>query len=600
MTSEAVRAPRRSSAPSAGSWADRPAGVPGMVPPPSVPLAFLSSAAIGLVACGVAWVWVRGAAASDPTADPVVAAAHLGMLATLSMGVLGALHQFTPVVSQRPLRSIRLARATFASWLAAAWMLPLGIGFEQEGVVEAGGGLAALAIALLVVNLSSPLAARGRGAPLAGLRLAVAGFVVTACFGVLYVADRRGNWFDLSGHVVLAHAIVGLFAWLGLAYVAVAEKLWPMFFLAHVPGRRRAGWVAVCGVPGGVALLSPGLLLGQPVLGWLGAAVLAVGLAGHLTSLVSHVGHRRRRADLHLLFVATSALWLLAGAGLALAAGLVVPDRHHLGVALVAAAVAAFGGWLLETLVGHVHKVVPFIVWSWLRSRGVDKGPGGRPLMFSDLYGHRWAGVAYGLVTSGIASLCVGLAASLQAATAAGGALLAATAVVVAPNLSVIPLRMVRRRKAAGPPTTTGTVGGTGALPPAVHDRSTTLSLVAVALASAAVLMAATVVWSNQHATTTAIIAAEPAAGPVVPNGQTKVVDVGSGEFYARPSTISVAFGTRLVLHVVNHGTMDHDLQLEGRRVRTGRDATPPSTSRPRHRPDGTPSTRRRTAPSPT
>ncbi|MGH3068116.1 MAG: hypothetical protein ACRDOH_13040 [Streptosporangiaceae bacterium] len=54
-----------------------------------------------------------------------------------------------------------------------------------------------------------------KGATVTGLRFALAGFVATACFDVVYVADRRGNWFDLSGHTVLVHAVIGLFAWLG-------------------------------------------------------------------------------------------------------------------------------------------------------------------------------------------------------------------------------------------------------------------------------------------------------------------------------------------------------------------------------------------------
>jgi hypothetical protein len=417
--------------------------VPGGVPPPSVPLAFLAASSLGLVACGIALLWARTAGVTDPTADSVVAAAHLGMLATLSMGVLGALHQFTPVVTGQSLRSVRLARVTFLAWLGGAWLLPLGIATEHEGVVEAGGGLAALAVTLVVVNVWTPLTAHGKGAPVTGLRFALGGFVVTACFGVLYVTDRRGNWFDLSGHIVLAHAVVGLFAWLGLTYVSVAEKLWPIFFLSHVPDKRRAGWVAVWAVPSGVALLSPGLLVGLGPLAWAGAAVLAAGLGAHLVSLAAHVRHRRRKADLHFLFVATSSLWLIVGAGLGLAAVLMIGRHDHEGVALVAATVVAFGGWLLEALVGHAHKVVPFIVWSALRSRGVNKGPAGKPLMFADLYDHRWAAVTYGLVTAGIAAVCLGFAASLAGAIAVGGGLFVATGLIVTANLSITPNRLL-------------------------------------------------------------------------------------------------------------------------------------------------------------
>ena len=449
-----------------GAWQGRPPGVPAVVPPPGVPLSFLAAAALGLVACGAALIWARGAAMSDPTADLVVAAAHFGMLATLSTGVLGALHQFTPVVTQRPLRSVRLAWATFAAWLGAAWLLPSGIAAQQEGVVEAGGGLAAVAVTLLVVNLSAPLAARGKGHTVTGLRFALAGFVATACFGVTYVADRRGNWFDLSGHVVLAHAVIGLFAWLGLTYVAVAEKLWPMFFLAHVPGRHRAGRLAVWLIPAGVLLLSPGLLASVNWLAWAGAAVLAAGLAAHLTSLAAHVRRRRRKGGLHLVFVATAAGFLVAGAGLALAATVEMPRDRHAGMALAAAAVTAFAGWLLEALAGHAHKVVPFILWSVLRGRGVATGPSGGPLGFADLYDRRLAAATYALVTAGITAVAAGFGATRPATLAAGGGLLAAAGIAAAANLSVTPALLLRKSSRPAAPVSPRPAQQTAAPPP--------------------------------------------------------------------------------------------------------------------------------------
>src|ERR1035437_5982494 len=154
-------------APSAGAWQGRPAGLPSGIPPPSVPLSFLAAASLGLVACGAALIWSRAYGVVDPTDDQVVAAAHFAMLATLSMGVLGAIHQFTPVITQRPLRSVRLSRATFLTWLAGAWLLPFGFATQQEHVVETGGAFAALAVTLFVVNIAAPLSVQGKGAPFA-------------------------------------------------------------------------------------------------------------------------------------------------------------------------------------------------------------------------------------------------------------------------------------------------------------------------------------------------------------------------------------------------------------------------------------------------
>lgn len=436
-------APETAPSLSEGGWQGRPPGLPSAIPPPSVPLSFLVAAALGLMACGATLIWSRGYSMVDPTDDQVVAAAHLAMLATLSMGVLGALHQFTPVITQRPMRSVRLSRATFLSWFAGAWLLPLGFGTEQEIFVEAGGFFAGLAVTLVVVNIIPPLSVHGKGAPVMGLRLAVGGFALTACYGIVYVVDRSGNWFDLNGHVVLAHAVIGMFGWLGLSYVSVSEKLWPMFLLAHVPGRRRSSWIAVWAIAGGVVLLSPGLLFNMEWLAWLGAAVLATGLGAHLYSLWMHVRHRRRKADLHLLFVLTSALWLVAGAGLALTAALTIGHHHHLGVALTASAVAAIAGWLLVALVGHAHKVVPFILWSTLRGRGIKQKSDGTQLMFADLYDHRWAAIVYGLITTGVCAVCLGFAASISSVLALGGVLLVVTGLCVLVNLLVPALRLL-------------------------------------------------------------------------------------------------------------------------------------------------------------
>ena len=407
-----------------------------------MPLSFLAAASLGLVGCGVTLIWFRSYGTVNPTDDQVVAAAHLAMLATLSMGVLGAIHQFTPVITQRSFRSLALSRETFLSWLAGAWLLPLGFATRQESVVEAGGFFAGLAVTLLIVNIFPALSARGKGPPVTGLRFAVGGFVVTACYGVVYVIDRRGHWFDLNAHVVLAHAVVGLFAWLGLTYVSVAEKLWPMFLLAHVPGQRRSSWLAVWAIPCGVLLFSPGLLFGVVWLAWCGAAILSIGLGAHLFSLLLHIRHRRRKADLHLLFVVTAAAWLVVGIGLALAAELTLGHHHHLGIALVAASIVAISGWLLVALVGHAHKVVPFILWSALRGHGVKEKADGTQLMFADLYDHRWAAIVYGLVTAGVGAVCLGFAASCSIAIAIGGGLFIATGLCLAVNLSLSTLRL--------------------------------------------------------------------------------------------------------------------------------------------------------------
>ena len=428
-----------------GGWKNRPTGLPNGVPPPSVPLSFLAAAAVGLVACGLALIRVRAYAVTNPTNDQVVGAAHFAMLATLSMGVLGAIHQFTPVITQRPLRSVLVSRGTFFSWLLGSWLLPIGFMSQREVVVEGGGVFAAVAVALFVFNIAPPLTARAKGASATGLRLAVIGFVVTACYGVVYVIDRKGHWFNLSGHVVLAHACVGLIAWLGLAYLSVSEKLWPMFMLAHVPGRHPSAWLSIWSLFTGVALLSPGLLFGASWLAMTGASIVTLGFGAHGYSLVTYLRHRRRSIDLHLWFVLSSAIWLLVAIGLAVAGDVMIRHHHHLGLALVAATVSALAGWLLVAIVGHSYKIVPFIGWSALRGRGVSRNVDGSPLAFADLFNHRWSTVDFVVVNGAVTALCLGFATSTSILIGIGGALLTATGLITGANLAWRPMKHLYR-----------------------------------------------------------------------------------------------------------------------------------------------------------
>ncbi len=426
-------------------------GMPAGVPPPSLPLSFFALACAGMIGCGVALITAHSAAVRDPTQDGVVCAAHLAMLATLSMGVLGAMHQFVPVVTGKALRSLVLSKITLLTWLGASWLLPLGIGTEHPLVVECGGALASVAIVCLVVNLIPPLSVRGKGVPVTGLRLSVSAFIVTACFGVLYVGDRKANWFTLSGHIVLAHALIGLFGWLGLTYVAVAEKLWPMFFLAHNEKKTQPVRLGIWAIAIGLALLAPGLLIGQQILAWAGSVLIVIGLSTHLHSLSVHIRGRNRRVDLYAVSVITSALWLVVGIGFALSAYLTIDKNHHLGVALVGASISAFAGWLLEALVGHAQKVVPFIVWSAMRQRGIEKVPSGKQLLFADLYSHRVASITFFSITIAVASLCYGFAFSNSPAVIVCGGLLIVSGLLIFGNFVFTPVKLIRLNRSVPP-----------------------------------------------------------------------------------------------------------------------------------------------------
>src|SRR3546814_19944415 len=103
----------------------------------------------------------------------MVAAVHSAMLGFLSTGVLGALHQFAPVVGNRPLRSTRAAAVTMALFLPGVWTLAGGFAHGPSWLVPAGGITATTDILLAAWNRSGALSSKGQGVPLAGLRRSV-------------------------------------------------------------------------------------------------------------------------------------------------------------------------------------------------------------------------------------------------------------------------------------------------------------------------------------------------------------------------------------------------------------------------------------------
>jgi hypothetical protein len=425
-----------------------PAGAQAVVPPASIPLGAFAAGAVGLVGFGVAAALAADKVVASPTNAGAVSAVHVGVLAFLTVVVLGAIHQFGPVVGRRPLRSAAAARVTLVLIVVAGWTLPTGFAHGPEWLIVAGGLTGLVGVLLGAWNLSGPLLARDGGVPVVGLRLALGYLVLTVTFGVVYAIDRQTGWFPLLPHRVLAHAHLGLVGWLGITYIAVAEKLWPMFLLAHRPSAR-SGAVAVAGTSTGTIVLATGLLFAERWLAVVGGFLVVSGVTAHLVSLAGAVRHRRRPLELLHGFVLASAAFLVVAVILGAMAGLAdvsTATRRR----LVTAEVAALIAWVTVAVVGHAHKIVPFISYTTLRARGVRTNPAGRPLLFADLYRPGPARLTIVLVAGGFAIALVGILIGSSSPVVAGACTWGLGGALAAWNLGAGPRRVLRAASAGG------------------------------------------------------------------------------------------------------------------------------------------------------
>jgi hypothetical protein len=161
-------------------------------------------------------------------------------------------------------------------------------------------------------------------------------------------------------------------------------------------------------------------------------------------SLVSTIRARRRRMELLHGFVAVSAVFLLGGVVTGVIAG-VAPVDTEWRIRLVSAEVLALTAWLGLALLGHAHKVVPFIVWTKLRTSG-QLPSGGKPVLFGDLFRAGAARLTFVLVTAGFALAFAGVLSSTAALFGAGALLAGLAGAVALWNLGTGPRRALRLR----------------------------------------------------------------------------------------------------------------------------------------------------------
>jgi hypothetical protein len=237
---------------------------------------------------------------------------------------------------------------------------------------------------------------------------------------------------------------LALLGWVAPMIVAVAARVYPMFFLASAPRRGHTlvqGWGLVIGAPA-VALG----LLGVPGLLIAGAGAVTAAAAAHAAWVWEMVrGRRRPGLDWGLRFVLTATAFLLpAGAlGVALAADLLAGPRVALAYAVV-----TFGGWISLTIVGMMLKIVPFLVWY----RAYSPRAGREPVpTLAALAWPRAEALAYALLTGGVALLAAATLAGDVAWIRAAGAALALGALAFAATLARVLGHLLRPARSPRP-----------------------------------------------------------------------------------------------------------------------------------------------------
>jgi hypothetical protein len=375
---------------------------PGRGPSPMVPLSYLVCAATAFVAASLGVAWLGSELAGHYYHPRLLALTHTVTLGWVTLAIMGAGYQLIPIVLERPIWSERLAGWQLAILAIAltGMVAHLYIG-TWPGLVAAAGLLAA-GVALHLVNVGMTLRGFTQWTFTARLVvLAYAGLALTTVFGLTLAVNRVWRFLpDEFFPILHAHVQLALLGWVAPMILAVAARVYPMFFLAPAP-RRGHSALQVYGLAAGVPAVVLGLL-GVPGLLVTGALAVAAAAGAHAAWMCEMASGRKRPGlDWGLRFVLTATAFLAPAAvlGVALAADILGGPR-----AALAYAVVTLGGWISLTVVGMMLKIVPFLVWYHAYAPRAGREP--VPTL-AQISWPRAEGFAYLFLTGGIALLAL-------------------------------------------------------------------------------------------------------------------------------------------------------------------------------------------------
>ncbi|MGH8301051.1 MAG: hypothetical protein ACRET5_06235, partial [Steroidobacteraceae bacterium] len=342
-------------------------------------------AAEGLILAGLSWPLQ---AISTPG---TLVAVHLLTIGWLLLLMLGALFQFVPVITSKPLVSQRLALVTLVAvqgGLIGMICGFLGLGGESSihaAALPAGGAMVLVGVLIASWNIGVPLV-RARPMELPGRMVltALVFLLVTVMLGLTFALALTVPALASVLAPLLAgiadHALAGLGGWFTLAAMGVSYKLLPMFMLAPEERGVAGDCVHVLGTAGFGLAVAAGLAAI-----WLPAELLRVGERigyGAIASAVAiylwdvlRMYRTRKRAVIEAHNRAAVGAFVFLGIATALSVGFLgsgtLAARGPVIVFLI------LFGWLGGLGLTQLYKIVPFL--TWLGRYGSSLGRGAVP-----------------------------------------------------------------------------------------------------------------------------------------------------------------------------------------------------------------------------
>ncbi|MEO8971168.1 MAG: hypothetical protein ABI406_06150 [Ktedonobacteraceae bacterium] len=366
--------------------------------PLTVPLPFLLTGASAAALFGILLPWILPEALQAPDFPRVLALVHIVTLGWLTMTIMGASLQLIPVIVVAPLRGVRLIHWQYPVFVSGVLLLVSGFWWMQPWLLIGGGSLIILAVIHHVIVIGVTLAHASKhpltvyflGASLLYLCIVV-GLGLTAALNFQF--GFLGAGFD---QLLLTHITLGLVGWLSSTLIGVSYTLTRLFALAHSHDDR-LGRIVFLLLNVSIIGLACGFLFSAFIL------TIASGILLSATAWLFAYDYWRLLYVRHRKVLDTTQYHAIAAVlyfALIVPLGVLVALFHWQQPAILAVLVLlALVGWLGQSTIGYLYKIVPFLIWN--KRYGPLVGRQKVPLM-RDMIHQRWATLSLWFINVGL------------------------------------------------------------------------------------------------------------------------------------------------------------------------------------------------------
>ena len=354
-------------------------------------------------------VWVSGAARPLENIGSawVLVGVHLTTIGFLTLLMMGALHQFVPVLTETELASQAWSGVTLGcltigitgmviGFLALPTQVPGGVLPSLPWLLPIGGTLVVVGVIVALFNLGITLKRAWPWTLSAWLvATGLAYLFLTVVAGLTFAisfADPKlfpPTWLTIMGDRGLAaHVIGGVGGWLTLTAMGVSYKLLAMFTLSD-EHRGLVGWIAYAATALGILVAWVGRWVGANRWASIAWIVVLVGLVLYLWDMRALYRQRKRR---QLELNGRYAIIALGFLAVLIVVGTVVWLGGMFRRIDIALTFLALYGWLGGLALTQLYKIIPFL--TWLDRYGARMGKGRIPRV-QDLVNERRDRYAY-------------------------------------------------------------------------------------------------------------------------------------------------------------------------------------------------------------